>query len=255
MIPRSQPRAGTQFRVLSRHLPGHGATSLDFSQTGVQLETEHQLEVGAELVLDLEFDRSDLRDFSCLAKVVWSKPDRARGRFRTGLAFLPSNTAQRIALARTSTVLQARSESDLETLLGEARALDAERAETFARVHAQPRHPSARRVLPHLGVVIPLRILLDGYQWDRKSGLLVVGFLDSHQAEHRLYFPHCQILTDYGCAAGPTVAALFCTPHSDMIKKMPRRGAGEGWKHYRFLQADRQPVLELVSGPCLSRLS
>jgi hypothetical protein len=106
-------------------------------------------------------------------------------------------------------------------------------------------------VLPLLGVYIPLRIVIDGYQWERKTGLLTLSFLDAVQ-EHRLYFPSCRLLTDYGCANQPTVAGLFCTPHSETIKRLPSAADHSGWKHYRFLQADRQPVLELVSGQCVS---
>lgn len=261
---RREPRQNTRFRVRSPLLPGYRAMTLDLSQTGVQLETDARLEVGAELELDLEFDREDLRDFRCLARVIWSSPDRGSRdtRFRTGLAFVPADDTQRIALARTATVLQARSEADLETLLEEARRIDPERAETFARVRAQSKptatSPStsnstrqARRVLPLLGVLIPLRIVMDGYQWDRKTQLLVVSFLDSTH-EHRLYFPHCRLLTDYGCATQPTITGLFSTPHSETIKKLPKSLSPAGWKHYRFLQADRQPVLELVSSPCVS---
>jgi hypothetical protein len=240
--------------------------TLDLSQTGVQLETDGQMEVGDEIELDMEFDREDLRDFRCLARVVWSSPDPGSrdSRFRTGLAFLPSDNDQRTALARTATVLQARSEADIETLLDEAKIIDPERAETFARVRAQtrPTHPSPspgrgapapapRRVLPPLGVYIPLRIAMEGYHWDRKSQLLVVRFADAYK-EHQLFFPSCRLLTDYGCAAQPLVAALFCTPHSEVVKRLPKPLSGPGWKHYRFLQADGQPLLELVSAPCQS---
>lgn len=257
MSNRAQPRLDTRVRVLSQGLPGSSAITVDLSQTGLQLETEQRMEVGTELLLQLEFERENLRDFSCSARVIWSKPDRTGNRFRTGLAFLPTDDAQSIALARTATVLQTRSESDLEILLDVAREIAPERAETFARVRAQSRAEQGgsggigpgRRVLPLLGVYIPLRIVIDGYRWDRKKGLLTVNFLDSTR-EHKLYFPSCRVLTDYGCGDQPTVTALFCTPHSEAIKRMPPPRIPDGWKHYRFLQADRQPVLELVSAPC-----
>lgn len=229
--------------------------TLDMSQTGLQLETDAQMEVGQELELDLEFDSEDLRNFSVGARVVWSSPDASgrSDRFRTGLLFAPRSDDERTALARTATVLQARSEADLETLLEEAKLIDPERAETFERVRAQsqavPGKAKPKRVLPLLGVYIPLRIVLDGYQWDRQGQILMIRFLDG-VSEHRLYFPHCRMLTDFGCATQPTIVGLFCTPHSDVIKRLPKPAPPEGWKHYRFLQADRQPVLELVSAPC-----
>ena len=261
---RAQPRQNTRFRVLSRGLPNYRAVSLDFSQSGIQLETEAAMTSGQELVLDMEFDREDLSDFSCPARVVWSAPDRGRDTyFRTGLAFSPGTDTQRTALARTATVLQARSEADLETLLEESKKIDPERAETFARVRAQTGAGAGKkRNLPLLGVYIPLRIVLDGYQWDRKSQLLVVRFADQIPGgkavacgQHELYFPNCRLLTDYGCANQPTVTALFCTPHSETIKRLPKPSGPEGWKHYRFLQGDRQPVLELVSHPCTPNLN
>lgn len=256
---RAQPRQNARLRVRSRHLPGFRAMSLDMSQTGLQLETDAPMQVGQELDLDLEFDSEDLRNFAVGARVVWSAADeRGRSdRFRTGLVFVPENDEQRTALARTATVLQARSEADLETLLEEAKRIDPERAETFERVRAQSRPASgkskSKRVLPLLGVYIPLQIVMDSYHWDRQAQLLVVRFSDE-AGEHRLYFPHCRLLTDYGCAAQPEVEGLFCTPHSDVIKRLPKPAPRGGWKHYRFLRADRQPLLELVSAPCRAHL-
>ncbi len=233
--------------------------TLDMSQTGLQLETDAPMEIGQELDLDLEFDSEDLRNFSVGARVVWSSPDDSgrSDRFRTGLVFVPGSDEERTSLARTATVLQARSEADLETLLEEAKRIDPERAETFERVRAQskpvPGKPKPKRVLPLLGVYIPLQIVMDAYHWDRQAQLLVVKFFDG-SGEHRLYFPYCRLLTDYGCATQATVHGLFCTPHSDVIKRLPQPAPPGGWKHYRFLQADRQPLLELVSAPCRAHL-
>ncbi len=248
-----------KFRVRSRDLPAYRAMTFDLSQTGVQLETEGALQPGAELELDLEFDREDVQDFSCHARVIWSRPDlHRRSRFRNGLAFLPADDQQRTALARMATVLQTRSDSDLETLLDEAKRLDPERAETFARVRshlieqdkAHPERPrSGRRELPMLGVFIPLRVAIEGYSWNRQTQMLEIQFVDDAES-HSLYFPHSRLLTDYGCSTRPTVAGLFCTPHSDAIKNLAKPSPKVGWKHYRFLLPDRQPILELISWPC-----
>lgn len=258
---REKLRRNARFRVRSRGLPGYQALTIDFSQEGVQLETSGELKVGEQLLLELEFDREDLRNFSCPAKVVWSEPQAnlRDNRFRAGLVFAPIVNEQRVVLARTATVLQAHSEADLDTLLEEAKMIDPERAATFARVRSESSEPaplptSSKRVLPLLGVYIPLRIILDSYHWDRKSQVLCVSFLDVRQ-EHRLYFPSCRVLTDYGCAHSPTVSGLFCSPHSEAIKRLASSAPGVHLKHYRFLKADRGPVLELVSAPCVSVLS
>lgn len=254
-----QPRQSMRFRVRSRDLPGFQAITLDLSQSGVQLETEGTLAPGAELDLNIEFDREDLGDFVCPAKVVWCRPEHRSRSFRAGLVFLPADDGLRTTLARTATVLQAHSDSDIEALLEQAKLIDPERAETFARVRAQakpgtpaPTSPSAaKRVLPLLGIYIPLRIMVEGYQWDRRTGLLTVAFSDATQ-EHSLFFPGCRLLTDYGCADRPTVAGLYSTPHSEIIKKQPSPAPPLGWKHYRFMLASRQPILEIVSAPCQS---
>ena len=248
-----------KFRVRSRDLPAYRAITFDLSQTGVQLETEAALVAGAELDLDLEFDREDISNFGCRARVVWSRPDlHRRSRFRSGLAFLPEDDQQRTALARMATVLQTRSDADLETLLEEAKRLDPERAETFARVRAslveqEKSHPersrTTRRELPMLGVFIPLRVAIEGYSWSRQSQMLEVQFVDGAE-NHSLYFPHSRLLTDYGCSERPTVSGLFCTPHSEGIKSLAKPEPKVGWKHYRFLMPDRQPILELISWPC-----
>ena len=259
---RQQPRHSLRFRVLSRDLPGYRAITIDLSQSGLQLETQASMTPGSELTLDLEFDREDLRDFSCAARVVWSKPDTgSRTRHFTGLTFLPKNDQDRTNLARMATVLHAHSETDLETLLEEAKHLDPERSETFARVKAaRAAAPTSgasnaprTRELPMLGVYIPLQLSLDSYQFDRGRQLLTLSFNDGKSA-HQLYFPGCRLLTDYGIAAQPVVAGLFCTPHSEAIKKLPRLTHGLEWKHYRFLLPDRRPILELVSHPCQSHI-
>lgn len=247
---RRSPRHNLRFSVRSRDLPGFRAITCDLSQCGTQLETSGLLVEGAELVLDLEFDREELQDFSCPARVVWASEVPGDRDFRAGLVFLPEDDAKRSALARMATVLQVRSESDLEELLEEAKRLDPERARTFTRVRQQTSSGrKVRRVLPALGVLIPLQICIDGYQWDGGTRVLTVTFSDA-QGVHRLQFPYCRILTDYGCVLNPGVTGLYSTPFSDAIKKLPNPSPPGGWKHYRFLMADRQPILELVSAPC-----
>lgn len=247
---RKAPRHSLRFGVRSRDLPDFRAITCDLSQSGAQLETIARLTEGAELVLDFEFDREEIGDFSCPARVVWTSEVEGDCDFRAGVLFLPEDDTKKSTLARMATVFQARSESDLEALLEEAKRLDPERAQTFARVRAQSskkRHAS--RVLPSLGVLIPLRVEISGYEWHRAEQILVVRFCDG-DSEHQLYFPNCRLLTDYGCALVPTVTALYCTPFSETIKKLSKPTPPGGWKQYRFLSADRQPLLELVSGPC-----
>lgn len=260
-IQRTEPRLQGRFRVRSRDLPGYQALTEDYSRTGVQLETENELTLSSRLRLEFDFDREDLENFSCLAQVVWTSPAPDGRHFRSGLTFLPQSEQEQILLARTATVLQARSAQDLEALLEEAKKLDPERAQTFARVRQQKdlavatpgQATSGKRVLPLLGVYIPIHLQLESYHWQRSDGMLLIDFTNEGHP-YRLYFPECRLLTDYGCSQRIPVVALFCTPHSEAIKQLPKPSPAKGWKHYRFLSADGQPILELISTPCQSRL-
>ncbi|MCA9793805.1 MAG: PilZ domain-containing protein [Candidatus Eremiobacteraeota bacterium] len=244
---RQSERHDISLRVRSRDLPGYRAITLDVSRTGLQIETEELLPTGLVLPLDLEFDHDQLADFSCPARVMWARPDGSdrRSRFRAGLSFEPADDAQRRSLALMATILQTRSEADLDDLLEEAKRLDPERSDTFQRVVG--RKPSRMtRPMQHIGVLIPLNVTLTGYQW--AQGCLELRFVEG-QNPYSLYFPDCQWVTDAAVATGVKVVGMFATYGSEALRKIESRG-DKRWRHYRFVAEGHQPVFEVLSLPC-----
>lgn len=142
LVDRDGERYDVSWRVLSRELPGYRGVTLDLSRSGVQLETSAILDVGSEPELKFEFDRGELESFTCKAKVVWSKQDGTNERkFRSGLTFIPTTDDERRQLSRMSTVLQTRSETDLKTLLDQARRIDPELERSYGNISTfRPHH-------------------------------------------------------------------------------------------------------------------
>ena len=168
-----------------------------------------------------------------------------------GVTFLPEDDAKRATLARMATVLRARSESDLDSLLEESKRLCPERTRTFLNRRKETKvEPKKAGEAPALGALIPLEICIEVYQWEGLERVLRLSFSDAGGGRHSLWFPHCRLLTDYGCVLRPGVTGLYCTPFSETIERLTDPAPRGGWKHYRFLMADRQPILELVSAPC-----
>lgn len=255
-VARDGDRHDVSYRVMSRGLPGYTAITTDLSRSGVQLEASGPMAEGEELLLNLEFDREELADFSCPACVVWCKQDGARrGRFRVGMTFSPATDDERRNLSLMATVLQARTEADLRVLLEEANRLDPERAESYARVKETKPKQSANSigaVVNHPGVYIPLTVFVEGYAWNRRRKTMTLSFLDGTETHH-LYFPRCQMLTDYNCAAELMIVGMFTTLTSPAMRQMDLYGqAQESWKHYRFVAEGGIPVLDMISGPAQS---
>ena len=231
-------------RVNSRQLPGFRAITLDLSRTGLKLETQDLLDMGDILQLDLQFDNEQLDDFSVPAEVVWSKRDgERRSHFLAGLAFQPETDEQRRQLTRMATFLQVRSESDLETLLEEAKKLDPHRSATFTRQAAR----TTSAMQKHPGLFIPLRIALDGYSWDRAQQRLILLFSEGEE-QYQLFFPQCQALTDHGCARDSLAVGLYITKDSERLRSLALEGSG--WKHYRLVSQGHDPLLDILSQNC-----
>lgn len=247
---KSSPRS-LRISVRSRDLPGFRALTCELDQYRAQLETQGLLPEGTALTLHLEFDRQEIQDFSCPARVDWAREVPGERDFRIGVSFLPEDDAKRATLARMATVLRTRSESDLDSLLEEAKRLCPERARIFLERRTKERvGPKKAKQAPALGALIPLEICIDRYQWEGLERVLRLFFSDAGGVRHSLCFPHCRLLTDYGCVLRPGVTGLYCTPFSETIGRLADPAPRGGWKHYRFLMADRQPILELVSAPC-----
>ena len=280
LVDRDGERYDVSLRVLSRDLPGYRGVTLDLSRSGVQLETHGHLELGTEPELTFEFDRGELESFTCRAKVVWSRQQGTNERkFHSGLTFLPATDDERRQLSRTSTVLQTRTETDLKTLLEQARRLDPELERSYPNFASNPtfRPPPENSLLqtgpsgppstppppppppkerqirpetpPRLGVFIPLSVTLEGYTWNRASGTLHIG-LREDQAVHNLFFPECQLFQVLEPAADTKIEGLYSTLTSPATRKLQLMGEPSAYKHYRFVAEGGKGLIDIVSAPC-----
>jgi PilZ domain-containing protein len=271
LVDRDGDRYEVSLRVLSRELPGYRGVTLDLSRTGVQLETSGILEVGSEPTLKFEFDRGELESFECRAKVVWSRKEDSRRDFHSGLVFLPETNDEKRQLARMATVLQTRSETDLKTLLDQARRIDPELERDYAAmaqakgeiapvpppppipakskrvqaasqaapVESQPRHP---------GLYIPMNVVLEGYTWNRSSRTLHLGLAENGQT-HSLYFPNCQLFQVMEPASDQPIVGLYSTITSPSTRRLDLGGSVK-FKHYRFVTEGGQGLVDIVSEAC-----
>ncbi len=283
LIDRDGDRYDVSLRVLSRELPGYRGVTLDLSRSGVQLETNGLLEIGSEPELKFEFDRGELEAFTCKARVVWSKQEGNNERkFRSGLTFIPVTDDEKRQLARMSTVLQTRSETDLKTLLDQARRIDPELERSYRNIQtnqpfypapgdspihppsvegapppppavsAAPETPAVQQdgPPPHLGVYIPLNVILEGYTWSRASCTLHIGLREGDQV-HNLFFPDCQLFQVLEPTVDKTIAGLYTTKTSPTTRKLNLAGDREH-KHYRFVAEGGDGLIDIVSSPCRS---
>ncbi|MCA9779474.1 MAG: PilZ domain-containing protein [Candidatus Eremiobacteraeota bacterium] len=275
LVDRDGERYDVSLRVLSRELPGYRGVTLDLSRSGVQLETSGLLTVGSEPMLKFEFDRGELESFECPARVVWSRQDDVGGRkFRSGLTFLPSTDDEKRQLARMSTVLQTRSETDLNTLLDQALRIDPELERSYANIStnnysqysappaeppkppaaAQPQQqaPAADEPIPHPGVYMPLNITLEGYTWNRASKTLHLGIREGDHV-HSLYFPNCQLFQVMEPATDEMIVGLYSTATSPATRRL-ELGTEIEYKHYRFVAEGGKGLIDIVSEGCKPRV-
>lgn len=258
---RGAERFDVTVRVKSRQLPGYRALTLDISGTGLQLETEDLLEKGQVLNLEMEFDRDELPDFHCPAEVMWVKGEVGGREFLAGLAFRPDDDESRLNLARMGTVLDTRSDANIQDLLAEANKLDATREAFFNQKNLGYVPPSAEKPAPTpapepeppipstQGVLIPMTIQISGYQWNRAEGHLSVHYLEG-QDNHVLHFPECQMCHDHGCGVSQSAAGLLCGSESASLAQVRAQRGGAEWKHYRFLGPQGETILDIISKSC-----
>lgn len=292
LIDRDGERYDVSLRVLSRELPGYRGVTLDLSRSGVQLETNGLLEVGSEPELKFEFDRGELESFTCKARVVWSKPDGVSERnFHSGLTFVPRTDDEIRQLSRMSTVLQTRSETDLKTLLDQAARIDPEMERSYRNISTNqgyrpappdspvhppsvegpppppppPRAPAPIKSEaqpeaapvpdgppPHLGLYIPLNVVLEGYTWSRSTYTLHLGIREGDQV-HSLFFPDCQLFQVLEPAKDKPIAGLYSTFTSPTTRKLNLAGDNKQYKHYRFVAEGGDGLIDIVSSPCRSQ--
>ena len=256
LVDRDGERYEISLRVLSRDLPGYRGVTLDLSRSGVQLETSALLDVGSEPILKFEFDRGELESFECRAKVVWSRKEGGRRDFHSGLVFIPETDDEKRQLVRMATVLQTRSETDLKTLLDQARRVDPELERDYAAMaqakgEVAPEPPdrpsevssgtststSTASEKPaqsrHPGLYIPLNVTLEGYTWNRASRTLHLGLRENRET-HSLYFPNCQLFQVMEPASDQTIVGLYSTITSPSTRRLDL-GGSVNYKHYRFV--------------------
>lgn len=282
LVDRDGERYDVSLRVLSRELPGYRGVTLDLSRSGVQLETSGLLTIGSEPTLKFEFDRGELESFECPARVVWSRQEDSGARkFHSGLTFVPSTDDEKRQLSRMATVLQTRSETDLNTLLDQALRIDPELERSYANLStnnysqysanepAPPkpaatvtsasasteRKPSAadsEGPAPHPGVYMPLSVTLEGYTWNRASKTLHLGIREGDEV-HSLYFPNCQLFQVMEPASDETIVGLYSTATSPATRRL-ELGTQIEYKHYRFVAEGGKGLVDIVSEGCRPRV-
>ena len=240
---RESERYDVAVRVKSRQLPGFRALTLDVSGSGLQLETQGMLEQGQVLVLELDFDREELPDFSCPAEVMWARGDDTSRHYLAGLAFRPPNDDERLHLARMGAVMETRSEADIQDLLADANKLDPEREAFFAQKEEEKSEPGMQKAdgtpKTHPGLSIPLDIRIDGYRWDRRQQQSLLLSYTEGDNRHELIFSDCQMCHDHGCGFRSQTVGVYATIHSEKLRQLQaQRGKQKPWKHYRFLDKD-----------------
>lgn len=245
---RRAPRYAVGVRVRSRRLPGYRAITIDLSRSGVQLEADGPVQPGQVLDLTLEFDRYEVADLCCDARVVWCRHDPARDRYRIGLEFCPANPAMQRELDRVADFFEHRAQAGVEKLLVESK-----------RVHQAPVHPAARVVEEETpeapppsrrqGFNIPLEAVVKGVWWDLAGSrlLLILQALDG--GLHQLEFPHCQTVRDHITVLGPMSRFLRSASQSEWLSSVTDSHPGT-WRHYQLMDARGRTILELISAPC-----
>lgn len=278
LVDRDGERYDVSLRVLSRELPGYRGVTLDLSRSGVQLETSGLLTIGSEPTLKFEFDRGELESFECPARVVWSRQEDSGARkFHSGLTFLPSTDDEKRQLSRMATVLQTRSETDLNTLLDQALRIDPELERSYANLSTNnyshyaanepaPQKPASAPAepqqsaavdsppgpVPHPGVYIPLAVTLEGYTWNRAGKTLHLGIREGDEV-HSLYFPNCQLFQVMEPASDETIVGLYSTATSPATRRL-EFGTQIEYKHYRFVAEGGKGLVDIVSEGCRPRV-
>lgn len=124
-LPQAAPdaaslRAGQRFdvslRVMSPDLPGYAGVTVDFSLTGLQLETREQVSVGKVVRIKLETHISELPWVEVSARVAWSRQEHRKA-YRCGLQFVNVSEEQRNLLQEVERYLLARENANLTQLV------------------------------------------------------------------------------------------------------------------------------------------
>lgn len=103
-------------RVMSPDLPDFGGVSVDFSQTGLQLETRSAVRTGDVVRLTLDTNVEELEYITVSARVAWCRPE-GRKSHRSGLEFRDLSPETRQQLDELGRYLRARESANLTQLV------------------------------------------------------------------------------------------------------------------------------------------
>ncbi|MBN9418113.1 hypothetical protein ABS71_05655 [bacterium SCN 62-11] len=103
-------------RVMSPDLPDFGGVSVDFSQTGLQLETRSAVRTGDIVRLTLDTNVEELEYITVSARVAWCRPE-SRKSHRSGLEFRDLSPETRAQLEELGRYLRARESANLTQLV------------------------------------------------------------------------------------------------------------------------------------------
>lgn len=113
-------RRGARFelslRVMSPDLPEFGGVSVDFSLTGLQLETRSALKTGEVVRLTLDTNIEELEYITVSARVAWCRQE-GRKSHRSGLEFRDLSPQVRDQLEEVGRYLRARESANLTQLV------------------------------------------------------------------------------------------------------------------------------------------
>lgn len=113
-------RRGARFdlslRVMSPDLPDFGGVTVDFSQSGLQLETRSALKTGDVVRLTLDTNIEELEYVTVTARVAWCRPE-GRKSHRSGLEFRDLSPEAREQLEEMGRYLRARESANLTQLV------------------------------------------------------------------------------------------------------------------------------------------
>ncbi|MFN8614021.1 MAG: PilZ domain-containing protein [Vulcanimicrobiota bacterium] len=113
-------RRGARFdlslRVMSPDLPDFGGVTVDFSQTGLQLETRSAVSTGEVVRLTLDTNLEELEYITVSARVAWCRPE-GRKSHRCGLEFRDLTPEVRDQLEELGRYLRARETANLTELV------------------------------------------------------------------------------------------------------------------------------------------
>ncbi len=133
---RATTRVSCHLCVLSRDLPGFRVMTVDISEGGLQVATPSEVEVGALVLLRLEFDTDKFPSIQASATVAWCT-QQERGKYRVGLQFTSIDESSQGVIRSYRDLLARRETTDIQSRMLEEESPSMSRAPEVA-VEAPP---------------------------------------------------------------------------------------------------------------------